>query len=483
MMIKNEEDKRNQVQFVSAGDLVPKDHLLRDIERAINFSFIYELVVDKYSKDRGRPSIDPVMLIKIPLLQYLYGIGSMRQTIKEIEVNVAYRWFLGLDLTSSVPHFSTFGKNYTRRFKGTDLFEQIFKKILEECMRCDLVDPSVIFVDATHIKANANTKKHIKQLAEVQALHYEVQLRREIDQDRQDHDKKPLKDKDDNDEAPMKEVTQSTTDPESGLFHKGEHKRVFAYTTQTACDQNGWIIDYSVHPGNEHDSRTFPSIYQKLKSYKPEMIVMDAGYKTPAIAKLLIDDEIKPLFPYKRPMTQEGFFKKYDYVYDEYFDCYLCPNEQVLKYFRTDRDGYQLFRSNSNLCTTCPYLMQCTHSSNHQKVVTRHLWESYLDICEDIRHTLGAKAWYDKRKETIERIFGTAKEFHGMRYTRYLGKALMEMKIGLTYACLNLKKLAKMKKRKGLFGPDAGDFFQNILKKLTISIQLKKAFRSSVNYF
>ena len=75
---------------------------------------------------------DPVMLIKIPFIQYLYGIKSMRQTMKEIEVNVAYRWFLGLDMLDPVPHFSTFGKNYTRRFKDTDLFEQIFSKILEK---------------------------------------------------------------------------------------------------------------------------------------------------------------------------------------------------------------------------------------------------------------------------------------------------------------------------------------------------------------
>lgn len=472
MMIKNSEDSRDQFQLVSAGALVPQNHLLRDIEKVIDFSFIYELVVDKYSKDHGRPSIDPVMLIKIPLLQYLYGIGSMRQTIKEIEVNVAYRWFLGLDLMAPVPHFSTFGKNYTRRFKNTDLFEQIFKKILEECLRCELVDPSVIFVDATHIKANANTKKHVKQLAEVQALHYEAKLHTEINQNRQAHDKKPLKD--DEDEATMKQVTNSTTDPESGLFHKGEHKKVFAYTTQTACDQNGWILDYSVHPGNEHDSRTFPSLYEKLKDYEPDMIVMDSGYKTPAIAKLLIDDEIKPLFPYKRPMTKEGFFKKYEYVYDEYYDCYLCPNEQVLRYFRTDRDGYQLYGSNPIVCKTCPYLLQCTHSSNHQKMVTRHIWEPYLEICEDIRHTRGMKAWYSRRQETIERIFGTAKEFHGMRYTRCIGKALMEMKVGLTFACMNLKKLAKMKKRKGLLDPNVFDFILNICNKLVILRQNKR---------
>ena len=72
-----------------------------------------------------------------------------------------------------------------------------------------------------------------------------------------------------------------------------------------------------------------------------------------------------------------------------------------------------------------------------------------MEECEDIRHTLGMKELYAQRKETIERIFGTAKENHGMRYTQMFGKARMEMKIGLTFACMNLKKLAKMKAKWG----------------------------------
>ena len=107
--------------MVSIDDLVPQDHLLRIIDKAIDWSFIYDLVRDKYSPDNGRPSIDPVVLIKIPFIQYLYGIKSMRQTIKEIDVNIAYCWLLGLELGEKVPHFTTFGKNYKRRFEGTDL--------------------------------------------------------------------------------------------------------------------------------------------------------------------------------------------------------------------------------------------------------------------------------------------------------------------------------------------------------------------------
>lgn len=160
MMTQNTDQKREQIQMFCMDDLVPQDHLLRLIDKAIDWSFIYDLVEDKYCSDNGRPSIDPVVLIKIPFIQYLYGIRSMRQTIKEIEVNVAYRWFLGLEMYDTVPHFSTFGKNYTRRFKDTDLFEQIFSKILEDCYKWGLVDPSEVFVDATHIKARANNKKN-----------------------------------------------------------------------------------------------------------------------------------------------------------------------------------------------------------------------------------------------------------------------------------------------------------------------------------
>ena len=108
----------------------------------------------------------------------------MRQTIREIEVNAAYRWFLGLDMMDPVPHFSTFGKNYTRRFKDTDLFEQIFAKILEDCMKFNLVDTEQIFVDSTHVKACANSKKMRKRVAHEQALWYEEELQKEITKDR-----------------------------------------------------------------------------------------------------------------------------------------------------------------------------------------------------------------------------------------------------------------------------------------------------------
>lgn len=428
MMTKNADKKREQMLMFCMDDMVPQNHMLRLIDKAIDWTFIYDLVEDKYCLDNGRPSMDPVMLIKIPMIQYLYGIKSMRQTMKEIEVNVAYRWFLGLDMLDPVPHFSTFGKNYTRRFKNTDLFEQIFSKILEDCMKYKLVDTEQIFVDATHVKACANSKKMRKRIAREQTLWYEKELNKENKKDRIAHDKKPLKDKkppkpplsgngdadhpQDKEDVSEDVKTQkcSITDPESGWFRKGEHKHVFAYAIETACDKHGWILGYSVHPGNEHDSRTFKSLYDKLKGYQPEMIVADAGYKTPAIAHLLLEDEIKPLFPYKRPMTKEGFFKKYEYAYDEYYDCYICPENKILTYHTTNREGYREYKSCGLFCENCPQISQCTESKDHTKMIMRHVWEEDMEKAEEIRYGIGNKQIYQLRKETIERIFGTAKE-------------------------------------------------------------------------
>ena len=270
MLNKKTEDNHKQVTYLCIDDLVPKDHILRDIDKAIDFSFIYDLVKGLYSEDNGRPSIDPVVLFKIVFIQHLFGIRSMRQTIKEIEVNIAYRWFLGYDLLEPIPHFTTFGKNYARRFSDSDVFEQIFERILLEAVRCKFVDPSAVFIDATHIKASANRKKSINEQVKIEAKHYHKELMEEINADREKHGKKPLHDKDDDDDPPAtKSVKKSTTDPDCGEFHKGEHQKCFAYTAHVACDRNNFILKADVSAGNVHDSVMFDGVYRQVKEAFP----------------------------------------------------------------------------------------------------------------------------------------------------------------------------------------------------------------------
>jgi transposase len=443
-MLEKSKDLRTQVQITCLDSLVPSDHLLRKIEKAVDFEQIYPMVEHLYCEDNGRPSIDPLVLVKMVLIQHLFGIKSLRQTVKEIDMNIAYRWFLGYGIDTQLPHFATISYAFATRFPS-EVFENIFSWILEEALEYGFLKPEVIFIDATHIKASANRNKKRKIEIKKTARVYDEQLRKEIDADRIAHGKKPLKDNDDDDpKGDMKEITVSDTDPESGMFHKGEHKIEFAYTASTACDKNNFILFHKTASGNTHDSIVFDSVYEKVVGIFPEVetVAVDAGYKTPWICKKVQDDERNISPAYKRPMGKKGFFYPHEYIYDEYFDCVLCPENHVLPYSTTNRDGYREFKSDPTVCINCPSKERCTMSKNHQKVVTKHIWSDYIETAEDFRHSSKGHETYKMRGKTIERVFADAKEKHSMRYTMLRGISHVNDWITMKFAAMNLKKLA-----------------------------------------
>lgn len=441
-MSKNQINEREQLEILTIDQLVPQDHLVRKLEAAIDFSFIYPLVENLYSS-LGRPSIDPVVLFKMTFIQYVFGIRSMRQTIKEIETNMAYRWFLGFGFHTEVPHFSTFGKNYARRFQDTDVFEQIFYRILKEILKKGLLHADHVFIDSTHVKASANKRKYDKKVVRKETRAYEEKLQLELNIDREEHGKKPFPpEKFEKDE--WKEIKESTIDPESGYYVKDERTKQFAYSFHAATDEKGFVLGTIVTPGNVHDSHVLQPLVEKIieKVKKPLAIAADAAYKTPAITNFLLENQMLPVLPYTHPKTKDGFFRKHEYVYDEYYNCYLCPQGQVLKYTTTTKEGYRQYKSNPTICANCPWLLQCTESKNHQKLIQRHIWETYMEEAEHLRHSYDIKQIYAKRKETIERVFADAKEKHGMRWTNLRGLKKLSMQGMLTFAAMNLKKLA-----------------------------------------
>ena len=171
--------------------MVPQDHLLRQIDAAIDFNKVYEFVEDLYCKDNGRPSIDPVVLFKIVLIQHIYGIRSLHRTLEEIGMNMAYRWFIGYPLNEQVPHFSTVSYNFKHRF-NTASVEYIFCWELKAAADEGYLDTEAIFVDSTHIKASANLKKQARKAVPKEAKRYAHELFDEIDKDRETHGKKPF---------------------------------------------------------------------------------------------------------------------------------------------------------------------------------------------------------------------------------------------------------------------------------------------------
>ncbi|WP_177309637.1 transposase [Faecalispora sporosphaeroides] len=110
----------------------------------------------------------------------------------------------------------------------------------------------------------------------------------------------------------------------------------------------------------------------------------------------------------------------------------------------TNREGYREYKSRSCICEKCLSRSQCTESQNCTKTVTRHVWQDYVEMAEDVRHTLKYKELYQRRKETIERVFADAKVKYGMRYTLYKGLTQVTNWVKLKFAAINLKKLAML---------------------------------------
>ncbi|HGL5674971.1 TPA: IS1182-like element ISEfa7 family transposase, partial [Enterococcus faecium] len=183
---------------------------------------------------------------------------------------------------------------------------------------------------------------------------------------------------------------------------------------------------------------------KQSKRLFPEIncVVADAGYKTPKFVHFLTHLNLRPCLPYSRPKGKKGLLSKNEFLYDEYFDCYICPQDQMLAFSTVTREGYREYKSNPKECVNCPLLNQCTKSKNHQRVITRHVWGDLMDEVEHLRLTDLNKSIYKKRKQTIERIFADAKEKHGMRWTKYRGLEKVATHTMLVFAAMNLKKLA-----------------------------------------
>ena len=305
-MLERGKNERGVIEIVDTESLVPREHLLRQVEEALDFKKLYEIVEPLYSEDEGRRSVDPVVLFKIVLLQHLDRNTSLRGTLRR------------------------------------------------------------------------------------------------------------------------------------------------AQEVHTACDKNGYVLEAVVTPGNVHDSVAFDDVYDKLIQSFPEVetVVADAAYKTPHICKKVFRDGRVLSTAYKRPMTMKGGHPWWTYVYDEYYDCVICPEYQILSYRTTNRDGYREYRSDPKICAQCPTRHLCTRSKNCVKTVQRHIWKDYEVLADDARYTPEYKDLYAKRKETIERVFADAKEKHAMRYTHYRGLAQVSNWVRLKFAAMNLKKLARWKTRR-----------------------------------
>lgn len=153
--------------------------------------------------------------------------------------------------------------------------------------------------------------------------------------------------------------------------------------------------------------------------------------------ELINIEEMIPTVPY----TRKGYMKKYEYVYDEYNDIYICSNmKDLIPTSVVSKDGYISYKADKNDCCNCPLKEKCTKGKYKQ--ILRHVWEEYKEMANDYKHREYVKDIYKQRSSHIERVFADRKMKYGLTKTYFRGKERVHQELTLLYACMNLKKFA-----------------------------------------
>lgn len=446
-MLEKNRGKQDAAEFVTYEILIPKDHFLRQVEEAIDFTFINDICAPLYCCDNGRPAIDPEILFRMLLVGYLYGIRSERRLEEEVNYNMAYKWFCKLGLTEKAPDHTTFTANRRRRFRDNNTAEKIFDEILRQAVSKGLVGGKILYTDSTHVKANANKHKKKAVIVEETPKAYMKALDEQIDRDRESLGKQPF-DRDSDDDGPSGHtVQQSTTDPGSGQLHKDGKPDGFHYSEHRTVDsKNNIIVNVHVTAANINDVDPIPEIIEQVNTrlgHMPDVMGLDAGYHCAPVCKQLADAGIQGVIGYRRHTHKGEHIGKYRFIYDPIENCYICPRKYKLRWKTTNRSGFREYWSNSDQCKNCPMRKQCFSEKASRRLVTRHVWQDLLDGVDTYTKTTAGRQLYAWRKETIERSFADAKQLHGLRYARGRGLASMREQSFLTAAAQNIKKMAR----------------------------------------
>ena len=416
------------------------------------------------------------------LIAYLYGIRSDRRLVEEIRVNMAYRWFLNLSLTDPVPHFTTTpGKNYSRRWKDSGLFEELFDHVVMQAIKAGYIDGRAIFIDSSHLKANANKRSIAKDgakgvtpedIAQAPERHLaarqaereecdttEDDLLEAVNADRVAHGLKPLEAKETDEESgsepdpgPDEEsITASLTDPESAMLRREGKPDGFHYLQHCSVDgRYNFVLDVYVTSAGIADAQALPTCLDRVDRFalSVEQAGLDAGYNTIRNLRVLSNWGIQAAVAHRRYPAPKGLVGKWRFKYDPEQDAYLCPAKNWLPYVTTTRDGQKVYRSDASICAQCPLLSKCTRSAKHQKLIHRHVYEHLREEAREFPKTETGEYLAQRRRETVERSFADSKELHGLRYARYRGRRRVQHQCLASALAQNLKKLVLLESRR-----------------------------------
>lgn len=442
MMGSNDKSQDELFYAFNLDEIVPQDHLLRDIDRVLDLSNLREHLAPYYSHT-GRPSVDPELMIRMLLIGYCCGIRSERQLCYEVTMNLAYRWFCHLSITDKVPDHSTFSKNRHGRFREAEAFRFVFEQVLTRCMDEGLIGGEGFAVDASVVKADASKQKHHDNDDDwgsgSRAINEYLDSLTEDGSSIQ----KP------------KKISQ--TDPQARWTCAPGGPAYYAYSTNYLVDTKiGIIADVEATPAvrtpEVWSTKTMIERVEDRFGLKTKKLIGDTAYGTAKFLDWMVNEaEIEPHVPvWDRGDEREDRFGRSDFIFNEENDLYTCPNGKELRRFwrnfNKPRTGITKaneikYTSRKADCAACPMKEQCCPNTEIRKV-TRSIYEPARDVARAVRTT---PAYRDSRRQRkkVEMLFAHMKRILKVDRLRLRGLSGARDEFLLTATAQNLRRMAR----------------------------------------
>ncbi len=443
-MMDREKGAQQKLLCVTMESLMPERHFLRDLDRLVDFSFVYDKVESLYSHT-GRRSVDPVVIVKMMLLGYLYGIDSERRLEQEVQVNIAFRWFLRIDLDEPVPDHSTFSQLRRRKFNETTLFEDIFTEVVRLCIKHGLITGKLLLTDSTHVRANARNDLYETVTVTEEPTDYIKRLNEKAVQDgllSEDYAERMTPE--------TREIKRSTTDPESGCMNRPGKPTGFHYLDHQTCDsEHGLITDVFVTPGNASDCSVHSERIQHQIDkfqFETEAVSADRAYDCAEIHADMLARGIKTYIAKRKSNSgKNGLFSVDDFSYNEESDTVICPQGEHLHFsYYSPKDGVRHYRGKTEICQNCPLKKNCISNKSKHRMV--HL-PSLKEASEKQHESDGTETYKEAlrlRQIWCEGNFSHQKANHNLKRIRMrgLGKATVHCLLSAT--AFNLKRMVRL---------------------------------------
>jgi transposase len=444
--------------YVRPEALIPANHILRQIDQYVDFSFVRPKVEHLYSQT-GRPSVDPEVMMRMLLLGYLFGINSERRLCDEVGMHLGYRWFVGLSLEEKVPEHSTFSKNRHGRFKESGVYQQIFDEIVRQCIEQGLVSGKHLTVDSTLVKANASFKSLDPVVVALKPEQYLAQVEHDnpVIEEQKASDEEPWEPKDDfhhNGKKISNKTHRSRTDPDSRITRKSNFSETHLghAVTYLMDNKNRVIVGADQNrPNRNADTQRGVELVGRLRwayQLEPDTLGGDKGYATGLFVHWLLEQGVLPHVPImdSRSRNAKGIYPIEQFHYDQNNDEFRCPQGKTLSYWRLHWQSKQhVYRANAKDCQSCPVKEQCTRST--YRSLSYHIYESSIERARQLTKTRGYRISQRMRKR-VEELFGEAKECMGLRRMKFRGTVFVREQVLLTAAAQNIKRLARILSRR-----------------------------------